>query len=92
MSKRKRKMPAKGEIRGNNMLTITETYMLSEVLDIFEKKFAKKDEAISSVFDYDDEYVDIEILFADDSTEQFAVERSQLSSKKSAKEVASTIS
>jgi hypothetical protein len=72
-------------------LTAKETERLSDALAIVEKQF--DDDATADVFDYDDEYVDIQVDFndEDDTYEQMKVERSLLSSDKTAKEIANEI-
>jgi hypothetical protein len=77
----------------DNPLTINETSMLVEALDILEEQFDEDQGASASVVDSDsDEYVDIQVDYADDTYDSMAVERSKLSDGSTAKEIASWIS
>ena len=69
-------------------LTEKEEEVLIEVLDAFEEQF---DGGVGELFSFDDEWVDIQIDFDDDSYEQFKLERALLSSGKPIKDIADSI-
>ena len=59
-----------------NELDKDEMEALSEIIDEFEGTF-DEDVAVS-IFNYDDEYVDLEAEYEDESTEQFKIPRKVL--------------
>ena len=69
-------------------LSKKETATLAKVLDKFEQSFGKKCEAQAEMFDYDLDYIDIEVSFSDtNQVEQFKLEREILSRKMSLKKM-----
>ena len=73
-------------------LTDKETEILSLVLQEFESQFHKDEGAQADVFNYDKEWIDIEVSYDDESTEQMKIDRSLLSSGLPVKEIALDIS
>ena len=78
---------------GQEVKTLTEKEMevLTEALDWFEHQFACADDVETDIFNYDDEWIDIEAHFVEDDSEQYKLERSLLSSGKTPQEIAETM-
>ena len=76
----------------DNPLTVNETKLLCQALDIVEKQFDEDQKAVASVVDSDsDEYVDIQVDFADGTYESMALERTRLTDGSKVKDIASAI-
>jgi len=73
-------------------LTELEITTLNNVLHIIENQFDESLEATANVFDHDDEYVDFEVHFEDETYEQMKICRADLSSNKTDKEIAEEVS
>jgi len=65
----------------NQTLTMQESTILKQVIPMFQSKFADEDKAKVSIFSFNDDYVDFEIIYANGETEQQAVLRELLSSE-----------
>ena len=76
----------------DNPLTINETKLLCQALDILEKQFYKEAGAVASIVDSDsEEYIDIQIDYANGTQSSMAVERTRLTDGSKAKDIASAI-
>jgi hypothetical protein len=71
-------------------LTTKEEGVLKQVLDYLEGQFDKELDAFVEVYDYDDEFVDIQVTL-DNEFENYKLDRAELSGDKSSKQIAMEI-
>jgi len=68
-----------------------ELELMNEALHIFEGQFDNEIEDVQVVDSDSEEYIDIEVVFADGTSENMAFERSRLTDGSTAKEIARSI-